>query len=117
MTIAKMKSIILGAALGGIASAAPQLAPRGTFCGQWDYEVAGDYTVYNNLWGQDSADSGEQCTTNNGITDGSLSWSTEWSWQGGPYNVKSYANVVVATDPVALSAVSSIQSEWDWRQV
>lgn len=111
----KTASILAVTALCGVVSAAPGHVRRDTFCGQWDYEVAGPYTVYNNLWGQDSADSGSQCTTNNGLTDGTLSWSTEWSWSGGEYQVKSYANVVVETDRVPLSDISSIQSEWDWR--
>jgi xyloglucan-specific endo-beta-1,4-glucanase len=64
----------------------------------------------------DSATSGSQCTTNNGLaSDGSLSWSVEWTWQGGPYNVKSYPNVVVSSTPKALSAISSIPAVWDWR--
>lgn len=41
-----MKSILV-AAFAGLASAAPSsLAPRGTFCGQWDSEVSGPYTIY-----------------------------------------------------------------------
>lgn len=114
-----MKTFAVAAALTGLASAAPssRLVPRDTFCGQWDSEVAGPYTVYNNLWGMDNADSGEQCTTNNGVTDGSLSWSTAWTWVGGPSSVKSYANVVVESDKKALSEVSSIPAEWSWTYV
>lgn len=116
-----MKSILVAAALTTVASASPaSLRPRDTFCGQWDLEVAGPYTVYNNLWGQDSADSGEQCTTNNGIgADGSLSWSVDWTWVGGPGQVKSYPNVVVDADatPTALSDISSITAAWDWTYV
>lgn len=116
-----MKSILVAAALTTVASASPaSLRPRDTFCGQWDLEVAGPYTVYNNLWGQDSADSGEQCTTNNGIgADGSLSWSVDWTWVGGPGQVKSYPNVVVDADatPRALSDISSITAAWDWTYV
>lgn len=108
-----MKSIAV-ASLVSLAAASPALVPRTTYCGQWDLEVAGDYTVYNNLWGQDAADSGSQCTTNNGLSGDSLSWSTAWTWAGGPYNVKSYANAVVASDKVALSTISSIPTVWDW---
>lgn len=102
--------------LAGTAAASP-LAARATFCGQWDLEVAGEYTVYNNLWGMDSADSGSQCTTNNGLTDGNLAWSVEWTWQGGPYNVKSYPNAVVEIEQGALSSVTSIPTHWDWTYV
>ena len=111
-----MKSFAVAAGLAGLASSAPSLVPRGEFCGQWDSEVSGPYTIYNNLWGQDSADSGEQCTTNTGLSDdGTLSWSTAWTWAGGPYSVKSYANVVVDSDHVPLADVSSIQADWSWR--
>lgn len=117
-----MRSYTIPAALLlGAASASPlsrsTLRPRGTFCGQWDYEVEGPYTVYNNLWGMDTAESGEQCTTNNGLSGdgGSLSWSVEWTWIGAPSSVKSYPNVVVETEPRPLSDVSSIDAAWSWR--
>ena len=99
-----------------LAAAAP--TKRGTYCGQWDLETAGPYTIYNNLWGMDSADSGEQCTTNNGIgSDGSLSWSVDWTWQGAPSSVKSYPNVVVESESKPLSDVQSIDAEWAWSCV
>jgi xyloglucan-specific endo-beta-1,4-glucanase len=114
-----MKSILAAAGLAGLTTAAPSasLHARDTFCGQWDLEVAGPYTVYNNLWGMDSAESGEQCTTNNGLADdGSLSWSVDWTWVGGQGQVKSYPNVVFEADaaPRPLSEVSAITAEWDW---
>ncbi|KAI9901692.1 hypothetical protein N3K66_003509 [Trichothecium roseum] len=106
-----MKSFI--PLLAPLAAAMP--TKRGTFCGQWDLETAGDYTVYNNLWGMDSADSGEQCTTNNGLaSDGSLSWSVDWTWVGGAGSVKSYPNVVVDIDNKPLGDVQSINAEWAW---
>jgi xyloglucan-specific endo-beta-1,4-glucanase len=112
-TTAKMKSLLLP--LATLTAASPLLNKRDTFCGQWDLEVSGPYTVYNNLWGQDSAESGEQCTTNNGLSDdGTLSWSVEWTWVGAPSSVKSYPNVVVEAEPRPLSEVGSIQAEWAW---
>lgn len=106
-----MKSFI--PLLAPLAAAMP--TKRGTFCGQWDLETAGDYTVYNNLWGMDSADSGEQCTTNNGLAaDGSLSWSVDWTWVGGAGSVKSYPNVVVDIESKPLADVQSINAEWAW---
>ena len=47
-------------------------------------------------------------------SDGSLSWSTSWSWSGGQGQVKSFANVVVESEKRALSEVQSIPSEWSW---
>lgn len=115
-----MKSFAVAALLSGLAAASPasQLVPRGEFCGQWDSETAGDYTVYNNLWGQDQADSGEQCTTNNGLgSDGSLAYSVAWTWLGGDGHVKAYPNAVIKADQQALSSLSSMPSEWSWRCV
>lgn len=87
-----------------------------TYCGQWDSAVTGTYTVYNNLWGMSSG-TGSQCTTLTGLSGSNLQWSTTWSWSGGQYNVKSYANAVVNVSKKALSAISSIPSTWNWRYV
>lgn len=115
-----MKSLIVAVSVLGLATASPvssdsDLVSRGSFCGQWDSEHSGTYTIYNNLWGESAATSGSQCTTNNGISGGALSWSTKWSWAGGPYNVKSYANVVVDLQKKALASIKSIPTEWHWR--
>lgn len=111
-----MKSVAAVALYTALASASPLLEKRGRFCDQWGAETAGPYTVYNNLWGAADAESGQQCTTNNGLIGGSdsISWSTEWTWVGGPYNVKSYANVVVENDYPTLGSVSSMPTEWSW---
>ncbi|KAM5343100.1 hypothetical protein ACJ41O_014066 [Fusarium nematophilum] len=108
-----MKSALV-AALAGLAAASP-LLKRGTYCGQWDLETAGAYTIYNNLWGKDNASSGEQCTTNNGEqSDGSIAWSVKWTWAGGQGQVKSYPNAVVEIEKKSLGEVSSIPSAWSW---
>lgn len=86
-----------------------------TVCGQWDSVQTGGYTVYNNLWGRDSATSGSQCLTVDGMYSGLLRWSTTWSWAGGPYNVKSYPNAVLQAPAARVSAISSIPSKWQWR--
>ncbi|KPM45595.1 hypothetical protein AK830_g867 [Neonectria ditissima] len=112
-----MKSAIV-AALAGLAAATPitkMLAERASFCGQWDSEVAGDYTIYNNMWGKDNADSGEQCTTNSGLSsDGGVAWSVDWTWSGGAGQVKSYPNAVVEIEKAELSTITSIPSQWSW---
>jgi xyloglucan-specific endo-beta-1,4-glucanase len=87
---------------------------RASYCGQWDSQQTAGYTVYNNLWGM-SAGSGSQCTTLTGMSGNNLVWSTSWSWSGGQYNVKSYANAVVNFTQRAVSSVSSIPSTWTWR--
>ncbi|KAI0448996.1 family 12 glycosyl hydrolase [Xylaria acuta] len=112
-----MKSLILAsAALAGLALATPTptVDKRATtFCGQWDSVQTGSYIVYNNLWGQ-SAGSGSQCTTVTGLTGNSVAWSTSWSWSGGNYNVKSYANAVVQTSAKKISAISTMPTTWKY---
>lgn len=39
-----------------------------------------------------------------------------WSWSGGSYNVKSYANAVVSLTPTPLAKISSIPSTWTYTQ-
>ncbi|KAI8955864.1 family 12 glycosyl hydrolase [Xylaria longipes] len=112
-----MKSLVLAsAALAGLALATPTptIDKRATtFCGQWDSLETGSYIVYNNLWGQDSG-TGSQCTTVNGLSGNSVAWSTSWSWSGGNYNVKSYANAVVQTSAKKISAISTIPTTWKY---
>jgi len=86
-----------------------------TICGQWDTDVIGTYTVYQDLWGEDNASSGSQCTTIDSETDGTLAWSTSWTWAGGSSDVKSYANAVVTqSTKKQISAITSIPTTWKW---
>ncbi|KAM0268860.1 hypothetical protein ACHAQH_009908 [Verticillium albo-atrum] len=85
-----------------------------TFCDDWGSAVAGPYTIYNNLWGKGAATSGQQCTTLSGLSGSSVSWSSSWSWAGGPTSVKSYPNAVVSLNKRPLSQVSSIPTAWSW---
>ena len=118
--ISTMKFIV-ATVFSGVAAAfvvpSNVLAERATFCGQYDSEVTGTYTVYNDLWGESSATSGSQCTIVNSDTNGVLSWSTSWTWAGGSYSVKSYANAVVSISQQSLSSISSIPTQWTWRLV
>ena len=80
--------------------------------------MTGTYTVYQDLWGESAATSGSQCTTVNSLSGTTLAWSTSWTWAGGSSSVKSYANVVVTeTTEKQISAITSIPSTWEWRQV
>ncbi|KAI1426272.1 family 12 glycosyl hydrolase [Xylaria sp. FL1777] len=112
-----MKSFILAsAALASLALATPTptIDKRATtFCGQWDSVQTGSYIVYNNLWGE-SAGTGSQCTTVNSLSGSTVAWSTSWSWSGGNYNVKSFANAVLQTTAKQLSAISSIPTTWKY---
>ncbi|KAF9871164.1 glycosyl hydrolase family 12 [Colletotrichum karsti] len=110
----KFSALLALMPLAAVATPTPTIEKRATtYCGQWDSAVTGTYTVYNNLWGASSG-SGSQCTTLTGLSGSNLVWSTTWSWSGGQYNVKSYANAVVSISKKALSAISRIPSTWNW---
>ncbi|KAL3454505.1 concanavalin A-like lectin/glucanase domain-containing protein [Aspergillus insuetus] len=110
---------LLALTLGTLASAASitsgALNRRADFCGQWDTVTSGDFILYNNLWGQDNADSGSQCTGLDSGSGNSIAWHTSWSWSGGEYNVKSFANAAYQFTATQLSALSSIPTTWEWQ--
>ncbi|KAL2840267.1 concanavalin A-like lectin/glucanase domain-containing protein [Aspergillus pseudodeflectus] len=110
---------LLALTLGSLASAASitsgALNRRADFCGQWDTVTSGDFILYNNLWGQDNADSGSQCTGLDSGSGNSIAWHTSWSWSGGEYNVKSFANAAYQFTATQLSALSSIPTTWEWQ--
>lgn len=120
-----MKWLLL--ALTGLASGAAMtrrgllngaaLTRRADSCGQWDTINKGDYIVYNNLWGQDNADSGEQCTGLDAQNGTSLAWHTRWTWTGGQGQVKSFANAAYTFEPKQLSEVTKIPTTWKWSYV
>lgn len=84
-------------------------------CGQWDSIVTGTYTIYQDTWGENNANSGSQYTILDSETDGTVVWSTSWIWAGGSSDVKSYANVALASTGIELSSISSIPGVWKWR--
>ncbi|KFZ02337.1 hypothetical protein V501_09606 [Pseudogymnoascus sp. VKM F-4519 (FW-2642)] len=119
-----MKLLALLAPALAAASAIPASVPapsktineRATeICGQWDSIQTGTYTLYQDLWGMSAATSGSQCSTYESLSGTTIAWSTKWTWQGGPYNVKSYANVVLKQDTgKKVSAIKSIPSKWTY---
>lgn len=115
-----MKSLLLiSLGLAGIASATPtkSIEKRASFCGQWDSQVTGSYTVYNDLWGEAEATSGSQCTTINSLSGNTLAWETAWTWTGGSSSVKSFANAAYTFTAKQLSSIESIPTTWKWRYV
>ncbi|KAL4963837.1 putative endoglucanase [Aspergillus stella-maris] len=105
----------LALTLASLASAASiNLSRRDDFCGQYDTTTAGDFILYNNLWGQGNADSGSQCTGLDSSSGNTISWHTSWSWTGGEYNVKSFANAAYQFTATQLSSLSSVPTTWDW---
>jgi xyloglucan-specific endo-beta-1,4-glucanase len=86
-----------------------------TMCDSWGTVATDGYTLYQNNWGAAAATSGSQCTTFTSVSSSlSFVWSTAWTWAGGKYNVKSYANLGLAASK-ELSAISSIPSTWKWK--
>jgi len=115
----KFATTALITSLGLLSAASPtpvidRRAVGDPMCGDWDLITTGPYTLYNNLWGKGAATSGSQCTTLDKVSGSVLSWHSTWSWAGGQYNVKSYPNVVVATQQVPLSKIKSIETTWKW---
>jgi xyloglucan-specific endo-beta-1,4-glucanase len=108
-------SLLTGTLAAALAAHATPLLSRATeMCGDWDNVAVQDYTLYNNLWGKGSATSGSQCTTLDGSSGSTIKWHSAWSWAGGQYNVKSYPNVVVKSQNVAISKIKSIPTTWSW---
>ncbi|KAL4138412.1 hypothetical protein PRIC2_001918 [Phytophthora ramorum] len=93
-----------------LVAAAMSAANAADFCDQWGQTTSGDYIIYNNMWGKADATTAKQCT---GLASGSgdtISWHTNWSYQGGEAKVKSYPNAALEFDPVPLTSVKSIPS-------
>jgi xyloglucan-specific endo-beta-1,4-glucanase len=74
-------------------SVTPVRRQAASLCSQYAYYAANGYEFNNNNWGKGAASSGSQCTTVQSTSGSGVSWSTQWTWQGGQDNVKSFANV------------------------
>lgn len=89
-----MKSTLFLAASAAALAHASTLLPRQShvesLCGLYDYWSNDKYELLNNLWGKDAATSGSQCTYLDGTANGGIQFSTTWTWNGAPDNVKSY---------------------------
>ncbi|TGO84067.1 hypothetical protein BPOR_0554g00030 [Botrytis porri] len=118
----KFTQVALPLLFSGAAFAAPAadktLKARSTqICGQYDSVATGAYTVNQDLWGENQATSGSQCSTVTSLSGSTIVWSTSWSWAGASSSVKSYANVAlnsVVTAGVKVSSISAIPAVWKW---
>ncbi|KAK1929439.1 Xyloglucan-specific endo-beta-1 [Phytophthora citrophthora] len=77
-------------------------------CGQWRLSKAGKYIVYNNLWNQNTATSGSQCTGVDKISGSTVAWHTSYSWAGAPTQVKSYSNAALVFSKKQIKNIKSI---------
>ena len=105
-------SALLIASTASLALAVPTatIQKRADYCGQWDSAVTGDYTVYNNLWGQADATSGSQCTGVDGLSGRTLKWHTSWSWTGGYVLLSLSDTKLILTSPPAPDTLSPTQT-------
>lgn len=111
-----MKTALV-AALAAAAAVADSSAAE--YCGQWDLQVAGDYIVYNNLWGMEKATSGGQCTAVDSVdaSGSTIAWHTTYSWQGETWQVKSYANAALQFSPLPLANISAIPTAVQYEYI
>jgi xyloglucan-specific endo-beta-1,4-glucanase len=99
-------------------SVTPVRRQAASLCSQYAYYAANGYEFNNNNWGKGSASSGSQCTTVKSTSGSGVSWSTQWNWQGGNDNVKSYANVGKQfAKGLKVSNIKSLQTsiQWDYQ--
>ncbi|KAF5323781.1 hypothetical protein D9619_012928 [Psilocybe cf. subviscida] len=77
----------------------------------------GRFVIGNNLWGMSSANSGGwQNTQATYVNGNNVQWYTIYNWAGGPYNVKSYANLDLKVRMgKSLSSISSIPVTWSYK--
>jgi xyloglucan-specific endo-beta-1,4-glucanase len=61
-----------------------------TLCKKYDYWSGNGYECLNNLWGDNAATSGQQCTYVDGSSSSGVKFRSTWTWQGAPDNVKSF---------------------------
>ncbi|GJJ06496.1 hypothetical protein Clacol_000688 [Clathrus columnatus] len=96
-------------------SGSPTKRESTTISGQYDCEASGVYTLCQNLWGE-YAGVGSQNSTLYNTVGNAVSWTTTWSWENNPNNVKSYANVESnTTKGVQLSDISRAPTHWVWQ--
>lgn len=92
------------------------LSPRqASQCAAFSSIQNGPYTIYSNEWGAQYATSGSQCSQINSLNGNTLAWSTAWSWDGAPNQVKSYTNVEMGFPSKPLNQYGSIQTVWNWE--
>lgn len=114
---------------GPAPSPAPSTAvPAGAeLCRHKDEADLGRLHMVNDLWGSDRATAGNQCvsvTDGSPAPDGSVAWSTRWSWSGAPGQPKSFSNVYLGWDwgwkeadsglPRNMADRPGIRSRWDF---
>jgi len=78
-------------------------------------EANGRFILENNLWGESAATSGSQTSQADSVSGNTVAWHTTYTWAGGPFNVKSYANLDLRAGlGKSIASIQSIPVTWDW---
>ncbi|KAJ3986265.1 glycoside hydrolase family 12 protein [Lentinula detonsa] len=78
-------------------------------------ELGGRFILENNLWGEAAATSGSQSSQVTATDGDSVTWETTYTWEGGPSDVKSYANLDFREGlGQSLASITSIPTTWSW---
>ncbi|KAJ3994508.1 endocellulase [Lentinula boryana] len=105
---------LISASTIAIALSSAILSSAQTISGQYDCLSAGEFTLCQNLWGEE-AGVGSQSSTLISSSGSTVSWSTTWNWANNANNVKSYANILSNTAKgVQLSNIASALTSWSW---
>ncbi|PPR06235.1 hypothetical protein CVT24_000626 [Panaeolus cyanescens] len=110
---------VIGTALANPAPVTRDLAKRGNVLqGQYDSEseLGGRFILENNLWGQSSGSGWQKSQATGTGTGNAVIWYTTYSWQGGQYNVKSYANMDLKVGMgKTIAQIGSIPTIFNWH--
>ncbi|KAJ7051326.1 glycoside hydrolase family 12 protein [Mycena amicta] len=78
-------------------------------------EINGRFTLENNLWGESAATSGSQSSQVTATNGNAVTWHTTYTWTGGNFNVKSYANLDLRVGlGKTVASIASIPTVWQW---
>jgi len=98
-----------------VAGAALEPRQQTSLCKKYEYWSGNGYECLNNLWGDNAATSGSQCTYVDGASNSGVKWHTQWTWNGGHDNVKSYAYCGrILTKGRTIGSIKSMPTETDW---
>ncbi|KNG47549.1 glycoside hydrolase family 12 protein [Stemphylium lycopersici] len=104
----KVVSFILGAL------ASLTAAQQATLCKDYEYFSSNGYELNNNIWGRSSATSGQQCTYVDSVSQTGAKWHSNWQWQGGKDNVKSYVYSGRQISKKPVTQYSNLETEAYW---
>ncbi|EEY17203.1 endoglucanase-1 [Verticillium alfalfae VaMs.102] len=84
---------------------------------QYAYWSKDGYELINNTWGQDAATSGNQTTYYDGVPScgKGIAWSSDWEWQGGENNVKSFVYGARQFERRLVSDIHTLPTESQWH--